>query len=79
MDSQAVGGAAPATYGLKNLVLLFVLFLVAVSDLALHNLLAFVPGALEGRAATDRGVAAQGVLLVILFALSNFLIDEGLV
>jgi hypothetical protein len=64
---------------LKSLVALFVVFLLAVSDVFTDNVVAGFRGAVRGRTPTSFGVVVQGVFVVLFFVLASRLIDEGIV
>jgi hypothetical protein len=70
--------ANPSEFGLKQALLLFVVFILSVSDFFLHHVVATMPGAVDGRHATNSGILAQGVVMVLLYAVLLHLDSEGI-
>lgn len=82
-DAVPIEDAAPPKKGeeslptigrFKVILSLFLIFVLVVSDLFVNNALNWFPGTLEGRTVTNFGVVVQGIFLVILFILVNYLI-----
>jgi|JI10StandDraft_1071094.scaffolds.fasta_scaffold1007595_1 hypothetical protein len=64
---------------LKSILALFMLFLFVVSDIYTNSILCNFKGALQERNPTNFGIIIQGVSLVILFILANYLIASQIV
>lgn len=80
LDSEVRrAGGRPATGGLnwKQGLLLFTIVLFVMSDLFLNNFASFIPGAVEGREASDLGYLIQALCAVMLYAGVLYLCDEG--
>ena len=69
---------AGATFGLKSLALLFLIFVLVVSDVFTNNVVDGFRGAVDGRSPTTFGVAIQGIFLVIFFVIATRLIDSDI-
>lgn len=72
----AAAGAAPVAgaTSVRNLVIIFVLFLLVVSDFFSNNVLAKLgKKTMNGRTPTAFGVVLQGTALTILYALMTYL------
>jgi hypothetical protein len=80
-DSVSIGEAQAASaggdFGWKRALLLFLFYLFVVSDIFVNSFVSLVPGATNGRDATDSGYIIQGVCLVLLYALGLKLVDLG--
>jgi hypothetical protein len=63
---------------IKSVVILFMLFLFVVSDVYTNSILCNVNGAIYERNATNIGVVLQGISLVILFIVANYLIKYSI-
>ena len=61
---------------LRQAILLLLVFLLVCSDYVINNVIALVPRAVLGREVLSRGVVVQGVLLVLAYALGNYLMQE---
>ena len=69
IDSVSLDDAVPRSgFGPGSAIILFLLFLVVLSDFVLHNVVSMVSGTVVGREATSRGVVVQGVILVLAYA-----------
>lgn len=81
IDDAARPGAAGrgAEVGLRQAVMLLVIFLLVCSDYMVNNVVAHIPGGTRGREVLSRGVVAQGVLLVLLYALGNYLVELNVI
>ena len=67
----------PGGVGLKLLAVLFILFLVVVSNAFTEGIIArFGPKAMSGRSPTAWGVVLQGFSLTGLFALATYLTGQ---
>ena len=66
--------------GLKSLLVLFVCFIVVVSDMFVDRVVRGIggPAALHGRDPTAWGVMIQATALVVLFAVGMVLADRGM-
>jgi len=63
---------------LKPILALFLSFMLVVSDVFTHSVIAgFGENAVKGRAPTSWGVVLQGISLVILYAVAAHLIGAG--
>jgi len=62
-------------FGWREGLLLFVLFLLVVSDYFVENILSLIPGSAQGREATNQGAVVQGVLLVLGYAALSAVIN----
>lgn len=73
--AAAPGAAAPvAVASIRNLVIIFVLFLLVVSDFFTNNVIAKIgKKTMNGRAPSAFGVVLQGTALTILYALMIYL------
>lgn len=66
-------GPAPAPAAYKTLFVLFVLFLVVVSDIFTDSVIAHIPGATAaGRGVTSKGSVMQGVFLVLFYSVALY-------
>ena len=61
---------------LRQAILLLIVFLLVCSDYIINNVLLLIPGTVRGREVLSRGVIVQGVILVLLYALGNYLMQE---
>lgn len=61
---------------LRQAILLLIVFLLVCSDYIINNVLSLIPGTVRGREVLSRGVIVQGVILVLLYALGNYLMQE---
>lgn len=61
---------------LRQAIILLIVFLLVCSDYVINNVISLVPGAVVGREVLSRGVVVQGVLLVLAYALGNYLLEE---
>lgn len=85
-DSVSLDEAAAAAWGrggcrgsdltLQGAGLMLLVFLLVCSDYVINNVIALLPGATRGREVLARGILAQGVLLVLAYALGNYLLQE---
>jgi capsule polysaccharide export protein KpsE/RkpR len=66
------------TISVKSILILFILFLFVVSDVYTNSVLCNVSGALTERNPTNLGIILQGVSLVVLFVLANYLVKSNI-
>ena len=59
----------------QRALLLLAMFLLVVSDYFVANIISLVPEGTYGRKITNRGIVAQGICLVILYAVATSLSD----
>lgn len=71
------GSYSGGGFGWKRALLLFLLFLFVMSDIFVNNFVSLVPGATNGREATDCGYIVQGICLVLLYSVGLKLVDLG--
>ena len=70
----AIAAPAAGAASVRNLVIIFVLFLLVVSDFFSNNVIAKLgKKTMNGRAPTSFGVVLQGTALTILYALMTYL------
>jgi hypothetical protein len=73
----SAAAAAPAS--IRNLVIIFVLFLLVVSDFFTNNIISKIgKKTMNGRTPTAFGVVLQGTALTILYALMTYLESKKL-
>jgi hypothetical protein len=79
LDSEVrrASGQSGGELNWKRGLLLFVVVLFVMSDLFLNNFASFIPGAVEGREASDVGYLIQAVSAVMLYAGVMYLCDHG--
>lgn len=78
LESEARKASDPGggRFTWQNGLVLFLLYLLVVSDFFVNNVLSLYPGATEGREASNVGAVVQGVVLVLLYALVNYLLKK---
>ena len=74
VEDRSRSGSGEVT--LRQAILLFIAFLLVCSDYVVNNVLSVVPNAMKGRDVLSRGIAVQGILLVLMYALGNHLVEE---
>jgi hypothetical protein len=60
--------------GVKSFIILFIVFLFVVSDIYSNFVLSQFPGATDQRNITDYGIVLQGISLVIIFIILEYMI-----
>ena len=62
----------------KSLVILFVLFIIISTDLFAKHVLSYVPNTVTSSGGLSlKGVATQGIILVLLFVVADLLVMHG--
>lgn len=78
LDARPRGACAARTVGVKAALVLFLMFIVVVSDVFTDSVIAgFGEKAVQGRAPTSWGVVLQGVFLVVGYAIVMYLAEAG--
>lgn len=65
--------------GWRPLLIIFLSFIVVTSDLFTSSVTSGFSGAVFGTRVTSKGAMLQGIMQVIIFALSIYLIDVGVI
>lgn len=78
--SAAIGKSSKSCKpgGLKLLILLFISFLLVVSDAFTNGVVRLFGGAVKARSPTSYGIIIQGICLVLLFIVASHLVDVGI-
>lgn len=63
----------------KVVIILFVLFLLVISDVFTNNVIGMFGGCVKGRQTTMLGSIVQGIFLVLLFMVALYLIDNKII
>jgi hypothetical protein len=78
-----LAGVMVGVFGLANLKLLFILFLLYIfvnCDMFIDKILGKVDGAVaDGRMPTTKGTVIAGLILVLLFVIADVLVRYGLI
>ena len=74
--SSGSSGCRGTELTLQSAVLLLFVFLLICSDYFINNVVSLIPGATRGREVLGRGIMVQGTLLILLYALGNYLLQE---
>ncbi|MEM3062323.1 MAG: hypothetical protein QW303_02070 [Nitrososphaerota archaeon] len=72
-----IGGIS--ALNLKLLFFLFLLFLLVTSNAFVDNILVKFQGAVENKSPTFRGVAIQGIFLILFYIILDKIIEWGLI
>lgn len=72
-----VAGASTIKY--KHVLFIFLIFLLLASDTFIMRMLSRVDGAVTYKYATSKGVIIQGIILVILFMIFDFLVERNII
>ncbi|MDE2097748.1 MAG: hypothetical protein KGL39_10905 [Patescibacteria group bacterium] len=79
-DAAKKGGVTrKQVAGLKTIVLLFLSFLLVVSDVFTNNVVSLFRGSVKARAPTSYGIVLQGIFLVLFFILAIHLSEVGII
>ena len=64
---------------IKSIVILFILFLLLISDVFVDNIIAqFGDRALTGRTPTNYGIVLQGIFLSLFYIIAMYLIENSI-
>lgn len=76
-DSTPISSKGKSLYGYKSLIVLFMLFMAISSDMFTYSVIGKISDqATLGCATTTWGMMIKGIVLVVLFAISNYLVVE---
>jgi small-conductance mechanosensitive channel len=78
-ETVAKAAAAQDKPGLKMLVVLFALFMLAVSDFFVENVVGVFRGGTVGREPTTFGHVIQGIFLILFYVLAAHLAEKGMI
>ena len=72
-----VDGVSKIQY--KQVIFLFIIFIILTSDVFINRVLSKISGAVEGKSASNYGTVLQGIFLVLGYILIDFGVNQGIV
>jgi hypothetical protein len=78
-EAKSARKRAGGAFTWKKALLMFVAFLLVVSDYFTNNVLVLFSGTSRGREVTNAGAGVQAVFLILIYAVGTHLIDENII